>query len=271
MGRSNFARKREFMCINEPHKVAKYIAYSEEESLYYCEKCAILLASQGFTVMKLGGSDSVEINPRKEEVDGFLADLESTMSSLGKKSQAIGGQVGSALQALQEEEAKVEEYYGHFYEIIDEHKRRVLEELKDEYESAAKASRENGGKIDSALADSKRMKEDIVESMNIILNESREEQFRPIMDNYQANLRDYRSLASKTPADPILMRRLDFRDPEAACKALEDGLQMQWEQRQMEYSKQSEPENPVEVIETDEKFTKSSLKEIGNLFSSFDE
>ena len=40
----------------------------------------------------------------------------------------------------------------------------------------------------------------------------------------------------------------------------------------MGYSKQSDgPENRVEVIETDEKFTKSSLKEIGNLFSSFDE
>ena len=44
------------------------------------------------------------------------------------------------------------------------------------------------------------MKDDILESMNIILNESREEQFRPIMENYQANLRDYRSLATKTPA-----------------------------------------------------------------------
>lgn len=56
------------------------------------------------------------------------------------------------------------------------------------------------GKIDSALTDSKRMKEDIVESMNIILNESREEQFRPIMDNYQTNMRDYRGLAAKTTA-----------------------------------------------------------------------
>jgi hypothetical protein len=65
------------------------------------------------------------------------------------------------------------------------------------------------------------MKEDILDSMTIILNESREEQFRPIMDNYQANLRDYRALATKTPAEPIQMRRLDFRDPEAACKALE--------------------------------------------------
>lgn len=37
-------------------------------------------------------------------------------------------------------------------------------------------------------------------------------------------------------------------------------------------SKQSDvPENPVELIEVDEKFTKSSLKDIGTLFSSFDE
>lgn len=135
-----------------------------------------------------------------------------------------------------------------------------MEELKDEYDSAAKESIEHASKIDSALADSKRMKEDIVESMNIILNESREDQFRPIMDNYQANLRDYRAMAAKTTAEPIQTRRLDFRDPEIACKALEEGLMMHWEQREMEYSKQSEPENPVEVIETDEKFTKSSLK-----------
>lgn len=36
MGRSNFNRKKEYMCINDPHKTAKFIAYSEEESLYYC-------------------------------------------------------------------------------------------------------------------------------------------------------------------------------------------------------------------------------------------
>lgn len=39
------------------------------------------------------------------------------------------------------------------------------------------------------MADSKRMKDDIIESMNIILHESEEEQFRPIMNNYQMNLR----------------------------------------------------------------------------------
>jgi hypothetical protein len=116
------------MCINDPHKVAKFLAYSEEESLYYCEKCAILLASQGFTVMRLNeNSSSIELNPRKEEVNSFLGDLENTMNSLGKKSQSISTHINLAFRSLQEEEAKVEEYYSHFYEIIDEHKRRVLE------------------------------------------------------------------------------------------------------------------------------------------------
>ena len=41
------------------------------------------------------------------------------MVSLGKKSQVISTHVNAALNSLQEEEAKVEEYYSHFYEIID--------------------------------------------------------------------------------------------------------------------------------------------------------
>ena len=118
-----------------------------------------------------------------------------------------------------------------------------------------------------------RMKDDIIESMNIILRESDEEQYRPIMDNYQANLKTHRNMSSNLQSQEINMRRLDFRDPEEACDALEDGLQIHWEGNQgMESSSQSDlPENPVEVVEGDEKFTKSSLKEIGNLFCSFDE
>ncbi len=66
------------------------------------------------------------------------------------------------------------------------------------------------------------------------------------------------------------MRRVELADPEKACLALEEGLKLHWEGK-MEESKQSEgSENPVELIETDEKFTKSSLRDIGNLFSSFD-
>ncbi len=51
------------------------------------------------------------------------------------------------------------------------------------------------------------------------------------------------------------MRRLNFKDPEVACNALEEGLQIHWqdqgwEEKKMEASKQSDcPENPVEVVE----------------------
>ena len=42
-------------CENHPTKKGKYSVLSEDEGeeIYYCEKCAILLASQGFKVIKL--------------------------------------------------------------------------------------------------------------------------------------------------------------------------------------------------------------------------
>ena len=76
--------------------------------------------------------------------------------------------------------------------------------------------------------DSKRMKDDIIESMNIILHESDEEQYRPIMNNYQSNLKNHKNLGNNIQSQPISMRRLDFRDPEQACSALEEGLQIHW-------------------------------------------
>ena len=88
------------MCTNEHNKVAKFLTYSEEETLYYCEKCAILLASQGFTVVKLNTGESMEINPRKEEVDGFLGELEGVLGLLGKKKQMLNMSIDSAHQAF---------------------------------------------------------------------------------------------------------------------------------------------------------------------------
>ena len=38
------------------------------------------------------------------------------------------------------------------------------------------------------------MKDDIIESMTIILKESEEEQYRPIMNNYISNLQEHKSL-----------------------------------------------------------------------------
>lgn len=46
----------------------------------------------------------------------------------------------------------------------------MIEELKEEYEASIKQTSENIKKIEGAMADSKRMKDDIIESMNIILH-----------------------------------------------------------------------------------------------------
>jgi len=94
-------RKNEPFCINDPHKNAKYLINSEEETLYYCEKCAILLASQGFTVLKIQTTDSIEINPRKEEVDSFLAELDMVMGVLSKKTENINTSVASVTEMFQ--------------------------------------------------------------------------------------------------------------------------------------------------------------------------
>ena len=52
-------------------------------------------------------------------------------------------------------------------------------------------------KLQEAITDSQRMKDDILESISIILHESDEEQFRPIMTNYQENLKKYKTLNNR--------------------------------------------------------------------------
>lgn len=59
--RSNLARNPvENICINDPDKIASFMIESGGEVLYYCEKCAILLASQGFAVVRCQQQESYE-------------------------------------------------------------------------------------------------------------------------------------------------------------------------------------------------------------------
>lgn len=74
-------------CQTHEGKVAKFIVYSDDETLPYCEKCAILLASQGFKVTKLemdaaepqcdadveNPLDQLNNHPRKHEVGKFVS------------------------------------------------------------------------------------------------------------------------------------------------------------------------------------------------------
>ena len=45
------------ICFNHQEKLAKFLVETHDEMMYYCEKCAILLASQGFPVRKIESQD----------------------------------------------------------------------------------------------------------------------------------------------------------------------------------------------------------------------
>lgn len=95
---------------------------------------------------------------------------------------------------LEEELEKVEEYYSQFYQLIDEHKNRVIEELKSEYETASEDSKMVKDKIDDALLNSENMKKDINESLNEVILEASEYEFRPVMDLYKTNLTKFKGI-----------------------------------------------------------------------------
>ena len=58
-------------------------------------------------------------------------------------------------------------------------------------------TRQGQTRTQEAITDTTNMKNDIVESMNIILHESSEHDYRPIMENYKGKLRDHRSLSGE--------------------------------------------------------------------------
>lgn len=48
-----------FTCFNHVDRTAKFKIITEETELFYCEKCAILLANQSFKVQRLEGKTAV--------------------------------------------------------------------------------------------------------------------------------------------------------------------------------------------------------------------
>lgn len=64
--------------------MARFTILIDNEEIMYCEKCAILLASQGFKVQRMQEEQPVQQsieprpfdNQRQREIDVFLKDLE---------------------------------------------------------------------------------------------------------------------------------------------------------------------------------------------------
>ena len=117
------------------------------------------------------------------------------------------------------------------------------------------------------------MREDIVSSMNSVILEVLDREFRSVMDQYYENLDKFKAITNAPSTEEVRVRTLSFRDGETVCQALIDGLVIEWEdeceQAESRKGMETERENPIECLETEER-GKNNLKELGGLFCSFD-
>lgn len=158
--------------------------------------------------------------------------------------------------------------------MIDEHKRRVVEEMKAEFENSSKGVRSAKERVDEALKDSNSMKEDIVSSMNSVILEVMDHEFRSVMNQYYNNLDNIREICTSKCETRIKVKTLSFKDSDAVCQDLIEGLTVEWnldedsgqkeapgEETPHEYQsrpraraeQESDRENPIECLETEER------------------
>ena len=76
-------------------------------------------------------------------------------------------------------------------------------------------------KIEDALTNSENMKKDINESLNEVILDASEYEFRPVMDLYKSNLNKFRSISQDKTSHEVRTKSLKFRgDEEAVCQKL---------------------------------------------------
>jgi len=114
---------------------------SNTESGEYCEKCAILLASQGFKVTRLednrptklltSGQEQLAIdNPtRRLEMNRFLEDLKHIGQLVRSKKSEVEDQLAQSHRHYQQQEQLINDYYKTLMMCIEEHKNKTLEGL----------------------------------------------------------------------------------------------------------------------------------------------
>lgn len=73
------------------------------------------------------------------------------------------------------------------------------------------------------------MREDIVSSMNSVILEVLDREFRSVMDQYYENLDKFKAISSNPHEEEVKVRTLSFRDGESVCHALLEGLVIEWD------------------------------------------
>ncbi len=72
------------------------------------------------------------------------------------------------------------------------------------------------------------MKEDILSSMNSVILEVLDHEFRSVMNQYYGNLDGFKNICGMKQEQPIKVRTLSFKDSEAVCQNLIEGLVIEW-------------------------------------------
>ena len=64
------------------------------------------------------------------------------------------------------------------------------------------------------------MKEDILSSMNSVILEVLDHEFRSVMSQYYGNLDNFKGICTMKSDPPIKVRTLSFKDAETVCQNL---------------------------------------------------
>ena len=90
------------------------------------------------------------------------------------------------------------------------------------------------GLID-AINESNSMKGDINSTMDNIILEAEESEYRPVMDLYKEKVRKFRSILNKPlPEEQICVRKVCFKDGEELCQIIAEGISVEWEDEKEE-------------------------------------
>lgn len=223
-------------CQSHENKQAKYYVYSDDETLMYCEKCAILLASQGFKVVKIDAEgqaqhpvgDGLEVldnHPRKIEISRFLSDLDKLVEHMIKQKAGSNSEVARVENEHQEQVDRVNNFYQYLFEALQNHKDTVLEAVEQGKAEAEGAIRKSFQTLDECISDCNLMKEDVLGSIEVIKS-AEERAFRPVMESYKEKLSIFRMTSSEFSRSAIPLKQVIFNDVEQIGKRLLESIQV---------------------------------------------
>lgn len=161
-------------CQNHKNKDARYrIISDDEDTLFYCEKCSIYLASQGFSVEKLQPPSSVQSQPQfcqepnmepicNSEIGNELqTHIDHVLRNLEEKEEAIRQKIQDAEQYKHEIEQNLDAYFKRIMDFVQEKKKEFKRFVESEHRKLLQGYQESEVQIQKALIETYDIKDQI--------------------------------------------------------------------------------------------------------------